>query len=63
MSDQGNHTGRGDDLLHETAFVANWFFKGHADKLSVDVSHYSIPVNSGFTRSRIGVRVQWDASF
>ena len=57
------HTGRANDLLHEAGIVANWFFKGHADKLSVDVSRYTLAAVEGNRGSRIGVRVQWDASF
>ncbi|MDA0204216.1 MAG: porin [Acidobacteria bacterium] len=56
-------TGRSNDLIHETGVVANWFFKGHADKLSVDVSRYSLAAVDSNLGPRIGVRVQWDASF
>lgn len=56
-------TRRSNDLLHETAVAANWFFKGHADKLTVDVSRYSLIAAGNNQRSRVGVRVQWDASF
>ena len=56
-------TGRSNDLIHETGVVANWFFMGHADKLSVDVSRYSLAAVESNLGSRIGVRVQWDASF
>jgi hypothetical protein len=56
-------TGRSNDLIHETGVVANWFFKGHADKLSVDVSRYSLAAVESNLGSRVGVRVQWDASF
>lgn len=55
--------GRSNDLIHETGVVANWFFKGHDDKLSVDVSRYSLRAAEGNLGSRVGVRVQWDASF
>lgn len=54
---------RSSDLIHETGIVANWFFKGHADKLSVDVSRYSLAAVQSDLGSRVGVRVQWDASF
>jgi len=56
-------TGRSNDLLHEAGIVANWFFRGHADKLSVDVSRYSLAAAQSSLGSRVGVRVQWDASF
>jgi hypothetical protein len=55
--------GRSNDLIHETGIVANWFFKGHDDKLSVDVSRYSLAAAESHLGSRVGVRVQWDASF
>ncbi len=55
--------GRSNDSIHETTVVANWFFKGHDDKLSVDVSRYSLAPDQGNLGSRVGVRVQWDASF
>jgi hypothetical protein len=54
--------GRSNDLRHEAGVVANWFFKGHDDKLSVDVSRYSLAAAENLG-SRVGVRVQWDASF
>ena len=56
-------TRRSNDLIHETGIVANWFFQGHADKLSVDVSRYSLAAVENNLGSRVGVRVQWDASF
>jgi len=56
-------TRRSNDLIHETGIVANWFFKGHADKLSVDVSRYSLAAVESNLGSRVGVRVQWDATF
>lgn len=56
-------TSRTHDILHEGAVVANWFFNGHADKLSIDVSRYSLMTEREGRRSRVGVRVQWDASF
>jgi phosphate-selective porin OprO/OprP len=56
-------TERSNSLNHETTVVANWFFKGHDDKLSVDVSRYSLAMAQANLGSRVGVRVQWDASF
>lgn len=55
--------GRPNDLVHEAGVVANWFFKGHDDKLSVDVTRYSLAGAQGNLGSSVGVRVQWDASF
>ncbi len=56
-------TGRSNNLIQETAVVANWFLKAHADKLSVDVSRYSLTLADSNLGSRVGVRVQWDATF
>jgi hypothetical protein len=56
-------TSRTHDILHESAVDANWFFNGHADKLSIDVSRYSLMTESEGRRAKVGVRVQWDASF
>ena len=50
------------DMIREAGVVANWFFNGHADKLTVDVSRYST-ADGGPRRSTVGVRVQWDVSF
>ncbi len=51
------------DAIREAAVGANWFFKGHADKLTLDVSRYSLREAGQSRRSRFGVRVQWDVSF
>ncbi|MDA0205178.1 MAG: porin [Acidobacteria bacterium] len=56
-------TGQPNDLIHELGVVANWFLRGHADKISVDVSRYALVVGQNAPRSRVGVRVQWDATF
>ena len=54
---------RNGDLMRETGVAANWFFKGHADKLTFDVSRYRLVESNGFQRSAWGVRAQWDVSF
>jgi hypothetical protein len=56
-------TARSNDLIRETGVAANWFFNGHEDKLSADVSRYSLTLADNSRGSRVGVRVQWDASF
>jgi phosphate-selective porin OprO/OprP len=56
-------TSGADDMIHEAGVVANWFFSGHSDKLSFDVSRYSLMTENDGRRSKIGVRVQWDVSF
>ncbi len=55
---------RDGDMIREAGVVANWFFSGHADKLTADVSRYTLPTpDDGSRRSAVGVRVQWDVSF
>jgi phosphate-selective porin OprO/OprP len=56
-------TARGGDVIRETGVAVNWFFKGHADKLTVDVGRYGLLQASGVRRSTFGVRAQWDVSF
>ena len=51
------------DTVRETAVAANWFFYGHANKLTLDVSRYTLREADGRRRARAGVRVQWDVSF
>jgi hypothetical protein len=47
------------DVIREHSVVANWFFAGHRNKLSLDYSHLTQP---GFTPID-RVRLQWDVSF
>lgn len=56
-------TSGSNDMIHEVGVVANWFFSGHRDKLSFDVSRYSLMTENDGRRSKIGARVQWDVSF
>jgi len=52
-----------DDKLQEFTFVTNWFFAGHRNKITMDVSHLTLaqPVGKDLTEQR--VRLQWDVSF
>ncbi|MDC1288296.1 OprO/OprP family phosphate-selective porin [Gammaproteobacteria bacterium] len=48
----------------EFTLGANWFFKGHSNKLTLDVSHLTLDdsfLNSNDSENR--VRLQWDVSF
>ena len=54
---------RPDDLQKELAFVANWFFYGHANKLTFDTSRYSLARNGAEDLKDTQVRLQWDVSF
>ena len=52
-----------DDLQKELAFVVNWFFYGHANKLTLDTSRYSLARNGADDLLDTQVRLQWDVSF
>ena len=56
-------TGRTGDVMHEAGLAVNWFFKGHADKLTFDVGRYGMQDRNGLRRSTFGIRAQWDVSF
>jgi len=57
-----HNTAKPDDLLHELGMAANWFFDGHANKLTLEVSRLRLVV-AGADPSAVRVRVQWDVSF
>ncbi len=46
----------------ETAFGANWFFDGHANKLSVEVSRFTLHDFNPDPKESWRLRVQWDIS-
>ncbi|MDA1313409.1 MAG: porin [Acidobacteria bacterium] len=54
---------RGNDLQKELAFVANWFFYGHGNKLTFDTSRFSLGQLEGSDLKDTQVRLQWDVSF
>lgn len=54
---------RGNDLQKELAFVANWFFYGHGNKLTFDTSRFSLGQLEGADLKDTQVRLQWDVSF
>jgi len=51
------------DTLREYTVAFNWFFAGHRNKITVDVSHLSLelPGSAAITEQR--GRLQWDVSF
>ena len=55
---------RSNDLQREVSAAVNWFFSGHANKLTFDFSHVSVedPVLL-MEQSEQRARVQWDISF
>ncbi len=53
-----------DDVRREYTLVFNWFFAGHANKLTLDLSHLTNedPTIAG-TQTEERIRLQWDISF
>lgn len=47
----------------ETSGVINWFFAGHANKLSLEASWLTVAEPGSPSDGRIRVRLQWDVSF
>ena len=48
----------------EFTLGANWFFNGHSNKITLDVSH--LIIDDGFLSTKDSenrVRLQWDVSF
>jgi hypothetical protein len=52
----------GDDR-RELTFGANWFFQGHDNKLTADVSRLELEQTDGPTIRDHRFRLQWDISF
>ena len=48
--------------MHEVGGVANWYFAGHQNKLSLDVFRITIDDPTGHAERWRG-RLQWDVSF
>jgi len=58
------NVGRANDIQQERAFVVNWFFNGHANKLSLEVARLTVADPSrSKDRAEERVRLQWDISF
>ena len=55
------NTERGGDLNEEYTLGANWFFSGHRNKLSLDLSRIEAEESFGEVR-RTRLRLQWDLS-
>ena len=55
--------GRGWDLWQEHTIAVNWFFEGHIDKLTFDVSRVSLQEALGPDRYTTRYRIQWDVHF
>jgi hypothetical protein len=54
---------RGDDIIRELGFGANWFFAGHRNKLTFDLSFLDREAANPGERQETRVRLQWDVSF
>ena len=52
-----------DDLVRELSFGANWFFAGHRNKLTFDLSFLDREAAKPGERQETRVRLQWDVSF
>lgn len=57
------NTAAPDDLLEEFTFAVNWFFWGHANKLTFDVSRLGLDQTSGPDLAATRYRTQWDITF
>ena len=51
------------DVQKELAFVVNWYFYGHGNKLTFDTSRYSLGRNGADDLHDTQARLQWDVSF
>ena len=54
---------KGDDLIREATFAANWFFAGHRNKLTLDLSLLDREAADPDKRQETRVRLQWEVSF
>jgi phosphate-selective porin len=53
---------RGGDLLREYVFAANWFFNGHLNKLTTDLTFFSHDFPDLGEQEKWRFRIQWDFS-
>jgi len=53
---------RSGDLLREYVFAANWFFNGHLNKLTTDLTFFSFDFPELAEREKWRFRIQWDLS-
>jgi phosphate-selective porin OprO/OprP len=54
---------RVDDLIREATVAANWFFAGHRNKLTLDLSWIEDEAEQPGERRETRLRVQWEVSF
>jgi phosphate-selective porin OprO/OprP len=53
----------GNDLIRELSVGANWFFAGHRNKLTLDLSVLDREAAKPGERQETRLRLQWDVSF
>ena len=52
-----------DEEHFENAIAANWFFDGHRNKLTADVTRFSMDQTDLGSLNETRFRLQWDLSF
>jgi len=52
-----------DDLQQEFSLDLNWFFKGHRNKLTAEISPFDFQSNKETLKEGFRFRIQWDISF
>jgi phosphate-selective porin OprO/OprP len=52
-----------DEVHYESAIAANWFFAGHRNKLTADITKFDIEQSMLETVNETRFRLQWDLSF
>ncbi|NVK57716.1 MAG: porin [Alteromonadaceae bacterium] len=52
-----------DEQHFEKAIAANWFFNGHSNKLTADITQFDIEQTGLGTVDEVRYRLQWDLSF
>jgi len=57
------NVGAKNDRLEEFTTVVNWFFAGHRNKITMDVSHLGLAQPTGPDLTEQRFRLQWDVSF
>lgn len=51
-----------EDVLHEFSLAANWFFNGHANKLTTDITYFNYDYPGLITVDEWRFRLQWEVS-
>jgi hypothetical protein len=52
----------GDDLLREFSLAFNWFFNGHSNKLTTDITYFKFDFPGLQDQNQWRFRIQWDFS-